>query len=157
MAHLIVALMRQVDRLFQLPLAASTARNDARSYRYTGGWPQRDEDALDVNTLWVRNKTTRFSYRSTPQGRFATSDHQRDRRIHECQDPMGEIYGARLSEQAEFRARDLLPLWRPRPDPRIHSKEQNAFDGLYGSPDGRYPKPAGKAVTLRAPDPVFAI
>ena len=38
------------------PSGASTARNDARSYRYTEGGPQRDEDALDVNTLWVRNK-----------------------------------------------------------------------------------------------------
>jgi transposase len=50
----------------------------------------------------------------------AASDHQRGQRIHQCQDPMGEVHGARLPEQAELRARDLLPLWRPRPGPRIH-------------------------------------
>src|SRR5579863_8516520 len=42
----------------------------------------------------------------------------------------------------------------------IHSASQNswaernkaAFEALLGSPDGRYPKPAAKAVTLRAPE-----
>jgi hypothetical protein len=32
----------------------------------------------------------------------------------------GEVHGAGLPEQAELRACDLLPLWRPRSGPRIH-------------------------------------
>ena len=31
-------------------------------------------------------------------------------------------------------------------------RNKAAFDALFGSPDGRYPKPAAKAVTLRAPE-----
>jgi 5-methylcytosine-specific restriction protein B len=31
-------------------------------------------------------------------------------------------------------------------------RNRAAFDALFGSPDGRYPKPASKAVTLRAPE-----
>src|SRR5579863_8668722 len=31
-------------------------------------------------------------------------------------------------------------------------RNKAAFDGLFGAPNGRYPKPAGKAVTLRAPE-----
>lgn len=42
----------------------------------------------------------------------------------------------------------------------VHSQQQDswsernkaAFESLFGSPDGRYPKPASKAVTLRAPE-----
>jgi 5-methylcytosine-specific restriction enzyme B len=42
----------------------------------------------------------------------------------------------------------------------IHSSKQDswsernraAFEALFGSPEGRYPKPAAKAVTLRAPE-----
>src|SRR5215510_6068305 len=42
----------------------------------------------------------------------------------------------------------------------IHSSTQDswsernrtAFEALFGSPDGRYPKPAAKVVTLRAPE-----
>src|SRR6202022_183310 len=31
-------------------------------------------------------------------------------------------------------------------------RNKNAFDALFGSPTGRYPKPALKAITLRAPE-----
>ena len=31
-------------------------------------------------------------------------------------------------------------------------RNRSAFDALFGSPEGRYPKPAAKAVTLRAPE-----
>jgi len=32
------------------------------------------------------------------------------------------------------------------------ARNRTAFEALFGSPDGRYPKPAGKVVTLRAPE-----
>src|SRR5690349_13312783 len=31
-------------------------------------------------------------------------------------------------------------------------RNKKAFDSLFGSPEGRYPKPAAKSVTLRAPE-----
>jgi transposase len=47
-------------------------------------------------------------------------DHQRFQRIHQRQDPVGEVHRPWLPQQAELHQRHLLPLWWPGPCSRFH-------------------------------------
>jgi transposase len=49
-----------------------------------------------------------------------TPHHQRHQRIHQRQNPVGEVHRPRLPQQAELHQRDLFPLRRPGSGPGSH-------------------------------------
>src|SRR3989454_1159214 len=46
--------------------------------------------------------------------------HQRCQRIHQCQDPVGQVHGARFPQQEEFQSGNSIPLWRSSPGSLNH-------------------------------------